>query len=151
MVASGGGVTGFAKMGLILFLTNKVQITEETLPMMRYAYWATSAVMILMSYLVYRRVKAANDMTRIFVPPPATPFQPASADAPRTATTYFEHELGLAKQLIQENIIGFCITTGIHFKMEVNQVLVRNLYRTGRFGGVRAGLFLLCTCYKIFR
>jgi hypothetical protein len=48
----------------------------------------------------------------------------STENSPLTETTYYNHESAKAKEFIQQTIIGACISSFIHFKFGVNQVVV---------------------------
>lgn len=81
---------------------------------------------LALAYWLKQKVQASQDNTKIFVPATKpSPFNPAPAGSePMKATTYGEYEVTKAAEFLQQSGVGALISSFIHFKFGVNQVVV---------------------------
>lgn len=81
-------------------------------------------VMLIVQFAIamYIKGKVPKDNTKIFVKPAPQPFQQSAGEY--TEHTYEEYETTKAKELLNQSLIGSAISTFIHFKFGVNQVVV---------------------------
>lgn len=84
---------------------------------------------VLALYIKMQVVNTADKRTKILVPeakPPSFNLTPPEEreSVPMTETTYYDHESAKVKELLTQCVMGVCISSFIHFKFGVNQVVV---------------------------
>lgn len=111
----------------MLFLMGKVDFTNENILFAaRASFFTCQVIQLLIALWIKTRIEAKKDMRKIYVPAaPASPFSDPqeAANAPLTETTYYDHEMTKVSEFIKQSGIGACMSSFIHFKFGVNQVL----------------------------
>ncbi|OQS01146.1 hypothetical protein ACHHYP_01787 [Achlya hypogyna] len=109
----------------MMFLMGKIDFENELiLNGARAAFLLCQVVSLLLGLYAKSKVEARKDETKIFVPTPKSPLDTSTENSPLTETTYYAHELAKAKEFIQQTCIGAAISSFIHLKFGVNQVVV---------------------------
>lgn len=109
----------------MIFLMNKVDFEN---PMIlngaRAAFFAAQIMSLILGYYLKTTIEKKNDTRKIFVPKAASPFEQQPNYEDMTETTYVEYETGKAKEFLKQTVIGTLISSFIHFKVGVNQVVL---------------------------
>ena len=109
----------------MMFFMGKIDFENSTiLNGARIAFFTCQVVSLLLGLLAKSRIEAKPDHRKIHVPTPKSPMDTSTENSPLTETTYYDHELAKVKEFIQQTLIGACISSFIHFKFGVNQVVV---------------------------
>ncbi|KDO32314.1 hypothetical protein SPRG_02793 [Saprolegnia parasitica CBS 223.65] len=109
----------------MMFLMGKIDFENELiLNGARACFLVCQVVSLLLGLYAKSKVEAKKDTTKIFVPTPKSPLDTSTENSPLTETTYYDHELAKAKEFIQQTAIGAAISSFIHLKFGVNQVVV---------------------------
>jgi len=105
----------------LLFMMKNIDFEN---PMILNGARAGFFVMLVLQFgiAMYLKNSVPKNPTKIFIKPAPQPFQPPSNEY--TEHTYGEYEQEKAGELLKQSLIGSAISTFIHFKFGVNQVVV---------------------------
>lgn len=109
----------------LLFVMNKVDFENPMiLNSARVAYVFCQLASLLTYYYIKQKIEAKKDMRKIRIPGVQGPFNPEPNYQDVTETTYHAHELSKVNEFIKQLMIGAAISSFIHMKMGVNQVVL---------------------------
>lgn len=108
---------------LLLLISNVDLRTGNTLLILRVAYCAMVALQALFNWYALQVVKRQNDERKIWVKNPQPMLQPSAY----VETTYAEHESMIARQGLQQAVMGAAVMALMHLKMGLDAPLVLQL------------------------
>nr|CCA15785.1 conserved hypothetical protein [Albugo laibachii Nc14] len=90
----------------------------------RIAFFSVQIISLLLGLYIRHLIKVKNDRQSIFVPGATSPLDATPNYDQMNETTYFEHENAKVNDFLKQTCIGALISSVIHFKFGVNQVVV---------------------------
>ena len=130
-MAANGGMNKMMVMLPMMWMMGKINFEEgNILFYARIAFFTAQILQAAVALYIKMQVEnTADKKTKILVPeaqPPSFSMTPPEegATVPMNETTYYAHESAKVKELLTQCGMGACISTFIHFKFGVNQVVV---------------------------
>ncbi|CCI46761.1 unnamed protein product [Albugo candida] len=90
----------------------------------RIAFFSVQTISLLLGLYIRHLIKVRNDRQSIFVPSATSPLDATPNYDQMNETTYFDHENAKVNEFLKQTCIGALISSVIHFKFGVNQVVV---------------------------
>jgi len=123
-------------IALLLLISNMDLRAGNTIMILRVAYCAMVVLQTLANWYALQAVQRAKDTRKIWIKNPQPMLQPGAF----VETTYLEHESTVARQGMQQAVMGAAVMALLHFKMGLDAPLVLQLV-TGVMGIFGSPLF----------
>jgi len=106
----------------VMMYASKIDYDDpQMVLMLRFGYLFEQAVLLLVCFFIYTKVKANVDATTIYIKPPPTL---GAQSQSWTKTTYRDHENSTFSQLFQQLLFSAGLTLLMHFQFKIKQAIL---------------------------